>query len=417
MATQQCFWPKAVSIGVAVFGLALHKPADASAGSSPELRGAYLSAVGNCIGCHTVPGRGDYAGGRPFHTDFGTIHSTNITPDPEYGIGAWTYEDFVRAMRSGVNAQGQHLYPVFPYPYFAALEDDDLEALYVYLQSVSPVRGVAPENDLRFPYNQRWLMRFWNLLFLRTTPAPGAAMAQDPVARGEYLVEAVAHCGVCHSPRNALGAQNARQALSGGVLNYEVARGRVRRWSASNLTPARSGLAAWSEQDLVDYLGTGHSARAGSFGPMNDVIWHGTRHMTEEDLAAMAAYLAALDPIERSREYTLSADEQRRGQTLYGIHCGTCHMPTGLGSTPGSELGPPLVGSSVVQAPDPATLINVILYGAEVLPGSPSTGWQNMKPLGTTLRNEQVADIATFVRNSWGNRGGPVTTEDVARQR
>ena len=391
-------------------------PALSVAGDLVE-RGAYLAIVGNCAGCHSTPGGDPYAGGVEFVTDFGTIYSTNITSHPQAGLGEWSYHQFARAMREGVDAQGRHLYPVFPYPSFANITDADLQALHAYIATLAPSPAAPPANQLRFPYNQRWLLSVWKLLFHDAAAYQSAAEQSPQWNRGAYLVEGLAHCGACHTPRNALGAENRRRALSGGVLNHEVMPGRVRRWSASNLTSARSGLAAWNAGDLVSYLQTGHGPRAGTFGPMKAVVGHSTSRLTEEDLQGIETYLKSLPPIEPSPEYTMTAEQRRVGEIQYTIHCGTCHMPTGLGSTPGSELGPPLVGSAIVQAADPSSLINIILYGAEVLPGASSNGWQNKQPLGSRLRNDQVAAIATYVRNHWGNLGGPVSEADVARQR
>ncbi|MDX2221315.1 MAG: cytochrome c [Rhodospirillaceae bacterium] len=381
-------------------------------------RGRYLAVAGNCTSCHTAPGGAAMAGGVAFVTDFGTIYSTNITSDAAAGIGGWSYEQFARAMREGIAADGRHLYPAFPYPSFARITDDDMKALYAYFKTVPAASTKPPENKMSFPFNQRGLMAVWNALFF-----DGAAFAPDPAQssewnRGAYLVQGLAHCGACHTPRNFLGAEDNARALSGGTLNDRVARNKVRPWTAVNLTSAQSGLAAWTEQDVFDYLKTGHSNRGGSAGPMNEVVGNSTRHLTDTDVKAMAVYLKSLPPIEPSPQHELSAEERRRGETLYTIHCGTCHLPTGLGAKPGSELGPPLVGSAIAQAADPATLINAILYGREILPGSQSPEhWTNMKPLGNVLNDADVAAIATYVRGDWGNRGGPVTAEQVAKQR
>lgn len=405
----------ALFLAIAVTGACLAVAQDANVEVE---RGRYLATAGNCTSCHTAPGGAEMAGGVAFVTDFGTIYSTNITSDPTAGIGAWTYEQFARAMREGIAADGRHLYPAFPYPSFAKINDADMKALYAYFKTVPPAPTKPPENQMSFPFNQRGLMAMWNALFF-----DGAEFVPDPQQsdawnRGAYLVQGLGHCGACHTPRNFLGAEDTSRAFSGGTLNDRVARNKVRTWTAVNLTSAQSGLAAWSEQDVFDYLKTGHGAHGASSGPMNEVIGNSTRHLTDEDVRAMAVYIKSLPPIETSPQHELSADERRRGETLYTIHCGTCHLPTGLGSTPGSELGPPLVGSAIAQAADPATLINSILYGREILPGSQAPDhWTNMKPLGNVLSDADVAAIATYVRGNWGNRGGPVTAEQVAKQR
>ncbi|MCB2107384.1 MAG: cytochrome c [Rhodobacteraceae bacterium] len=381
-------------------------------------RGRYVATASNCVSCHSAPSKDAFAGGVAFVTDFGTIYSTNITSDPAAGIGSWTFEQFTRAMREGIDAEGEHLYPAFPYPSFAKITDDDLTALYAYLKTIPASPAKPPENEMGFPFNQRGLMAVWNTLFFDGAPFQADSTKSEAWNRGAYLVEGLGHCGACHTPRNFLGAEDNGKALAGSVLQDKVVSGQIRRWAASNLTQAKSGLAAWTEDDIFAYLKTGHSARAGTFGPMDEVIGNSTMRLTDDDARAMAVYLKDLAPIETSSAHELSTDEKRRGDTLYSIHCGTCHLPTGLGATPGSELGPPLAGSAVVQAADPSSLINNILYGTKkpVELTSPS-GWQNMKPLGNTLRDEEVAAIATFVRGSWGNLGGPVTADQVAKQR
>jgi mono/diheme cytochrome c family protein len=390
---------------------------EAVAGPDPLARGKYLAAAGNCVTCHTAPGGELFAGGRAFHTDFGTIYSTNITPHPEAGLGGWTEAQFVRAMRDGVSADGTHLYPAFPYTAFAKVSDEDLREIFAYLKSIPPSAARPPANAMGFPFNQRALMRVWNALFFDAAPFAPDPQQSAEWNRGAYLVQGLGHCGACHTPRNALGAEQADQALSGGVFMHEVPGGEVRKWSGVNLTSADSGLKAWSVEDIATYLQTGHSNRSASFGPMNEVIGNSTRHLSEADNRAIAVYLKSLPPIERSPKVTPDEKIMRDGETQYTIHCGTCHLPTGLGAAPGTELGAPLVGSAVAQAENPASLINIILYGGQVLTPVPPRAWKSMKPLGNDLDDDQVAAIATYVRASWGNRGAPVTAADVAKQR
>lgn len=380
-------------------------------------QGLYLAQAGNCISCHTRAGGEPFAGGVAFVTDFGTIYSTNITPDKTAGIGDWTEEQFFRAMREGIAADGTHLYPAFPYTDFAKVTDADLKAIWAYLKTLNPSSQQPPENEMGFPFNQRGLMAVWNALFFDGAPFTSTAGKSADWNRGAYLVEGLAHCGACHTPRNALGAEDDSRALSGGTYLDKVAGGAMRPWSAVNLTSADDGLKTWSVDDLASYLKTGHAKPAGTFGPMNEVIVNSLSKLTDEDVRAIAVYLKELPPIERAKPSGLSVADLREGDTQYTIHCGTCHLPTGLGSVPGSELGPPLVGSAVVQAEDPASLINVILYGAEIPQPPPEKSWTTMKPYGNLVDDEQAAAIATYVRASWGNRGGKVTAADVAKQR
>jgi len=389
----------------------------ATAEGSSAARGAYLATAGNCKTCHTRPGGKDYEGGLSFVTDFGTLYSTNITADRKAGIGNWTYAEFARAMREGVRASGEHLYPAFPYTAFTRLTDADLQALYAFFKTVPPSGYRAPENVLRFPFDRRELLGVWKQLFFepaRFTPRTDRSTDWN---RGAYLVEGLGHCGACHTPRNLLGAEIADEAMSGGWYYDVVSPGAVRKWSAVNLTQAQSGLKFWTLGDLTTYLKTGHGTRAGSFGPMNDVIGNSTRLLSDADIRAMAAYLKSLPSIERSGTQSLSRRESGAGETLYTIHCGTCHLPTGRGAKPGEELGPPLAGSAVVQAPDPYSLINIILYGTQVVTPTPPKAWKNMKPLYDALDDDEVAQLANYSRTSWGNRGGAGTEKQGAAQR
>lgn len=385
--------------------------------ANPIEMGRYLAVAGNCSSCHTRADGAPYAGGVAFETEFGTIYSTNITPDATAGIGAWTEAQFVRAMREGIDADGKHLYPAFPYTSFTKVSDADLSALYTFLKSVQASDFQPPENDLGFPWNQRWLLGLWKWLFFDAGAYQPLTDRDASWNRGAYLVQGLAHCGTCHTPRNFLGAEKTDQYLAGGVYNDKIPTGDVRPWAAVNLTQADSGLKKWSSGDLFDYLKTGHSNPAGSLGPMNEVIGNSTRLLNQNDLVAIATYIKSLPPIELSETQSLSDNERSEGETQYTIHCGTCHLPTGLGSKPGSELGPPLVGNAIVQAKSPASLINVILYNSQVLTPIPAAGWKSMEGIGDKADDEQVAAIANYVRSSWGNRGGKVTAADVARQR
>lgn len=383
----------------------------------PFAAGKYVAAAGNCISCHTKEGGEPFAGGVAFKTDFGTIYSTNITPDPNAGIGNWTQEQFNRAMREGLDDEGKHLYPAFPYTAFTKVSDEDLVDLFAYMKSVAPSSYAPPANEMGFPFNQRGLMAVWNTLFFEPTRFTPDAKQSAEWNRGAYLVEGLGHCGACHTPRNFLGAEKADQALAGGTYQDKIPGGEIRPWYAVNLTSASTGLKAWTQEDIFTYLKTGHGTRVGSYGPMNEVITNSTRNLTDDDVQAMATYIKALPPIENGGKQTLDDKAQRAGETLYTIHCGTCHLPTGLGSVPGSELGASLVGSAVVQGNDPSTLINVILYGTEVVSPAPAKGWKNMKAFGNLLEDEDVATLANYLRTSWGNQGSAVTASQVAKQR
>lgn len=387
---------------------------DVQSASAPESqieRGLYLAIAGNCGSCHTVATDKTMAGGVAFATPFGTLYSTNITPDPDTGIGNWTGQQFQQAMRSGVRPDGTHLYPAFPYTAFTKMTDEDIAAVFAYLKSLPPVKWTPPENDMPFPFNRRGLMSPWKTMFFEAgvhQPDPSQSAEWN---RGQYLVEGPGHCGACHTPRNFVGAEKSSMAFAGGTYTDKVPSGELRTWSAVNLTSSSTGLAAWSVDDLFAYLKTGRSSRAISFGPMNEVIVNSTRHLKDEDVRAMAVYLKSLPAREHSSGSKPSADELKNGKTAYTLHCGTCHLPTGAGS---SDTGPPLVGSAIVQASDPSTLINMITYG----PHEPvDNRWDPMPAFGDKLDDDEIANLASYIRNSWGNEAGAVSEKQVMQQR
>lgn len=379
-------------------------------------RGEYLVVAANCASCHTTASGEFMAGGVAFETSFGTIYSTNITPDSETGIGDWSDLDFLHSMRYGVRPNGEHLYPVFPYPAFTKVSNFDMAAMSAYLKTIPAVNYTPPENDLSFPYSQRSLMVIWKYLFLDPGEYEPDSEKSEQWNRGAYLVSALAHCSACHSPRNFLGAEQDQMLLSGGAYLDRVRTGEYKNWVAPNLTSSTRGLGLWTRQHIVDYLKTARNEFLESFGPMNEVIMNSTRFLTESDINSMAIYLKDLAAIEEESAIKPSSEILGSGRTIYNIHCGTCHLPTGDGDP---EMAPKLNGGSlVVQADDPASMINVILYGPE-LPGSPLTPrWlDSMGEFQYVLNDEEIAAVATYVRNSWSNAAGVVTPEQVAVQR
>ena len=358
-------------------------------------RGAYLVTAGNCASCHTTAGGELMAGGLRFETPFGAIYSTNITPDPLYGIGSWSFDQFLQAMRYGRRPNGEHLYPAFPYTAYTRLSERDLRAMYAYLQTIGAVAVPPPENELSFPFNQRALLAF---------------------------------CSACHTPRNFLGAEDPALAYAGGTLTDLVELDKYREWSAPDLSSSHSGLGAWKAEDLVAYLHTARNRFLESFGPMNEVIMNSTRYLERKDVVAMAEYLKSIPSSKRE----ISIDRESggdhsgpafdadvvmgRGRTVYNLHCGTCHLPTGAGDP---EMGPRLNrGSLIVLDDNPASMINAILYGPQApYPPLPEKWRHPMGEFQYELSDEEIAAVATYVRNSWDNRASPVSVEQGAAQR
>lgn len=375
-------------------------------------RGRYLVAAGDCVSCHTRPGGAAFAGGLSFSTPFGRIYSSNITPDPSTGIGQWTAAELRRAMHEGIGRGGHHLFPAFPYTSFTKVSDQDVDAIYAYLRSIAPVRYTPPANSVLFQL--RWGMALWNWLFFK----PGRFQADPKQSaewnRGAYLVNGLGHCDACHTPRNRFMAEVPSAAFAGGSLSDRVADDTVRGWSAVNLTSAHTGLAAWSLDELTSYLKTGFAVtRGATFGPMDDVIANGLMNLSNEDVHAIATYLKSLPPRELGAA-SVPTETAKAGAKLFNDHCAECHDNSGGG---GEDSGPPLAGSAVALAADPASLINLVLYGA-TQPKSVDTGdWQIMRDFKNELNDAQIALVLNFVRGSWGNRAPPVTPAQVARQR
>ena len=390
--------------------------ADVVSVSTQIERGKYLALAGNCASCHTTENGEFMAGGLPFETPFGKIYSTNITPDSGTGIGNWTGGQFLDSMRRGVRPNGEHLYPVFPYTAFTKITNEDVAALFAYLKSIPAIRQETKENEVSFPFNQRWLMSVWKMVYFDERVYETDKSKSAEWNRGAYLVNALAHCSACHSPRNLLGAENSDMAMTGGVFFDKVPSGSVRPWSSPNLTSSPSGLGLWMHEEVTAYLRTGRNSFVETFGPMNEVIMNSTRNLNDGDINAMTIYLKSLPSKETDTGSTANNKVLGMGRTLYNLHCGTCHLPTGLGD---EEVAPRLAGGSlVVQTSNPDSLINVILDGPESPDPPLPAKWRNpMEDFRYLLDDEEIAALASYVRNSWGNTAGKVTAKQVAKQR
>jgi mono/diheme cytochrome c family protein len=371
-------------------------------------RGAYLARAGNCKSCHTVPGGADYAGGRRIDTPFGAIVSSNITPDTQTGIGGWSPAEFWRAMHHGRSKDGRLLYPAFPYPSFTAVSREDSDALYAYLRSVPPAVKANEPHALRFPYNTQAALAVWRALFFNATPFEPEAGQSAAWNRGKYLVQGLGHCAACHSGRNVLGGTSTA-AESGGSLMPDGA------WYAPSLAdPGEAGLQHASRETIVQLLRDGVSGSASVAGPMAEVVAGSTQHLTPADLDAMAQYLASLPVQKPSRAEFRSADPDvlKQGKRLYGQHCAACHGDHGEG-VPGIYAA--LAGNRAVTLPAASNLVQVIRQGgfAPSTPGNPQPF--GMPPFKQVLSNEDIAAVATFIRQSWGNRAMPVSALEVMR--
>jgi len=380
--------------------------------ASSVMRGRYLVDAGNCISCHTRDHGQPFAGGVAFPTPFGTLYSTNITSDGETGIGEWTRKDLRRAMHEGVAPGGRRLYPAFPYPAYTKVSDDDVGDIHAYLQTIAAVSYSPPHNGILF--SQRWAMRIWNALFFEAGRfVPDEEMPPE-WNRGAYLVEGLGHCGACHTPRNLLMAEIRTKAHHGALVRDHSPLGKERSWFAVNLTGATNGLAAWSEQDLTRYLHAGVSRRAGTFGPMNEVIVNSLRKLDLADVSAMALYLKSLPAGGQYEGLGIPAASVAAGSAIYEKKCENCHGKSGRGGLFG---GPALAGSAIVQSEDPASLLRVILQGPKTSDQVSLGQWETMAAYADVLSDAEVVAVSHYVRGSWGNKARLVSEAEVARQR
>lgn len=368
------------------------------------VKGRALTTAGDCIACHTAPGGVPFAGGLGLQTPFGTIMVPNITPDDGTGLGRWSADDFARALHEGIRPDGGHLYPAFPYAYYTKLTRDDADAIYAYLRSLPPTEHPVGRNTLPFPFNIRYSMTAWNAMFFTPgtfVPNPGRT---EQYNRGAYLVEDAGHCGACHTPLNALGANKASQFLQSNQID---------NWTAPNITnDARQGLGRWSVDDIVAYLHTGHNETSIATGPMAEVVAYSTSQMPDADLRAMAVYLKERGATGSAAPAALAqADPRMRtGEAIYIDTCSACHNQTGAGVV---NIFPRLANNPVVHQDDATSLVRVVLTGARGAVTQAAPTGPAMPSLGFRLNDNQVAAVVTYIRNSWGNAAPAVAESDV----
>jgi mono/diheme cytochrome c family protein len=379
-----------------------------TADADPRIeRGRYLAQVGNCVGCHTVPGGQAYAGGTAIPTPFGTLYGPNITPDAHAGIGAWDADDFWRAMHAGKSKDGTLLYPAFPYTEYTRVSRDDSDALFAYLRTVPPSQQPSRAHALEFPYDQRGLLAFWRALYFTPGALPVDAGQSEQWNRGRYLVEGLGHCAACHSPRNRWGATG--QGLSGGMITGLG-------WYAPPLTnEADGGLGDWSAQDIATLLRTGMASHSTALGPMAEVVLSSSQHLTHDDALAMGVYLKSLPAGPTPTGVTApSTAVMTLGAKLYGQYCAQCHQDSGAGH-PGAW--PALTDNPTVTASSPVNAIRIVLDGGFAPATAANPRPHGMPPFGQVLSDNDIAAVVSYIRANWGNRAGVVTAFDVKRVR
>lgn len=359
-------------------------------------RGEYLARLGNCTACHTVRGGAPLAGGRAFATGIGTIYSTNLTPDPQHGIGDWSAEEFAHVMRHGVSRRGV-LYPVFPYAHFADVADQDLDAIYAWLRAQPASDFVPPPNRMEPPADSRLALIGWRMLYYR--PDEAAAKPDD---RGRYLVDGLGHCAMCHSARGERGSLPPEGYMAGGSIPGIG-------WYAPPLDSVQ--LQRYSDEQLADYLRNGSSEHGSAYGPMAEVVYSSLRWLTPDDALAMARHLKRSAPrLARAEVPVAQAAAEGKGADVYARACADCHGKNGEGE-PGAY--PALRDAVAVTAPDPINAVRMVLYGGMPVTTAGNPQPHSMPPFVQQLDSGEIAAVVNHIRRSWGGRDSRLTAEDV----
>jgi mono/diheme cytochrome c family protein len=386
-------------------------------------RGAYVAFEGDCAACHTAPGGQAFAGGLPLATPIGAVYSTNITPDKVTGIGNYTYGDFERAVRRGITPHDHTLYPAMPYPSYAHVSDADMQALYAYfMHGVQPAPQANKAASIPWPLSMRWPLTYWRWVFAPAIQVAPVVASNDPILdHGAYLVEGLGHCGSCHTPRGlgleeqALTPQDGTQYLAGAVIN---------NYFANNLHGDKlTGLGAWSEADIVRFLKSGRNHQTAAFGGMAEVVSDSTQHMSDADLTAIAHFLKSLPASSQQQRFTYdpevsnalyTGDVSPTGALTYVNNCAACHLTSGKGYT---DTFPALAGNPVVNAADPVSLIHIVLMGGTIPSTQAEPTHFTMPPFASRLSDQEIADVVTFIRASWGNNASRVDATAVSKLR
>jgi len=397
-------WLFVVGMVLARFGF----PAVAVAADDHALvgKGEYLAQAGDCIACHTNPGGALFAGGRAMATPFGTIYSSNITPDLATGIGKWSADDFYKTMHEGRFPDGGLIYPVMPYASYTKVTRADSDAIFAYLRSIPAVNRPNRPNELQFPYDNRQLILGWRTLYFNEGEYQPDATKSAEWNRGAYLVEGLGHCAMCHSPINALGGTPESKAFQGGLIPMQ-------NWYAPSLTSNKeAGLGEWNIDEIVGLLRTGVSHRGAVYGPMAEVTFNSLQYLSDADVRAMAVYLKSLaegsPPGPESSG--LSAPESSLlmslGQTVYEARCAVCHGSDGRGMPPDY---PPLAGNPSIQMESAVNPIRMVLNGGFPPGTNGNPAPYGMPPFAQRLSDDEIAAVVTYIRATWGNRGSAIS--------
>ena len=386
-----------------------HPAGKANATTEAITRGEYLARAGDCVACHSEPNGKPFAGGRAMPTPFGSLFVPNITPDDETGIGLWNADEFYRMLHTGVSRDGTLLYPAMPFASYTKVTRADSDAIFNFLQSVTPVRQKNRPHELKFPFNDRDLLIGWRTLYFKEGEFQPNPKESAQWNRGAYLVQGLGHCAMCHTAINALGGSSESKAFEGGMIPNQ-------NWYAPSLTSNReAGLGDWPIKDIADLLQVGASHRATTYGPMAEVVYNSLQYITDEDAAAMAVYLKALpkrdsEPPPTSQARLVDPAVMELGRKVYATQCAVCHGSEGAGQAPAY---PPLKGNQSITMLSPVNSIRMVLNGGYA-PGT----YKNPRPYGMPpfnhiLGDDEVAAVVTYIRLAWGNNGTPVSASDA----
>jgi cytochrome c553 len=373
-------------------------------------KGLYLARAGDCIACHTIPDGKLFAGNRSLPTPFGTLYSSNITPDEKDGIGKWSDADFYATMHVGRMPDGGLLYPAMPFGDYTRVTRADSDAIFAYLRSVPAVSDPNRPQDPHFPFNNRSLILGWRTLFFTEGTYQTDSAMSGEWNRGAYLVEGLGHCGMCHTPINQLGGSSESKAFQGGLIPLQ-------KWYAPSLTSNKeTGLGDWSLQDISDYLHKGVSARGAVYGPMSEVVYNSLQYLTDADIRAVSVYLKSLaqrsnpGPEVAGVSVVESSLLMRLGKTVYSQECASCHGVKGSGDPP---RYPPLANNQSIQMESAVNPIRMVLNGG-FPPGTAANPLPyGMPPFAQRLSNDDVAAVVTYIRSSWGNHGTAISPRQV----
>lgn len=386
---------------------ALLLPQAAQAAEQSQIeRGRYLARAADCVACHSTEGSAPFAGGMALQSPFGTIYGTNITPDKEHGIGNYTADDFYNAVAKGKRADGSNLYPAMPYTSYHLIKREDSDAIYAYLMSVEPIARPAPKTSLSFPFNLRTGLSGWNLLYRDGLQLPPVANHSAQWQQGQYLVEVLGHCGECHTPRNAVGALQQDQAMTGAI---------ILGYLAPSLKTADMLARGWSSSDLSTFLKHGISAQGTMFNEMYPVLHHSTQYLSDSDHQAMATYLLGEQPpapvkIEAQPLEKLTASAQQGRQGYLNV-CAGCHGNEGQGVP---HVAVAMSGNTTLRQADSRNLLRVIDDGIQE---QQFTGFERMQPMpgfADKLSDGQLRDLLNYLRQSWGGLPEDMSVEQVA---